>query len=79
MAKGAEGSEVKQTGRHDYLCGAGAAGTYETCLKAVDCQMHHRVLSEWLTMVLNPCFISCAAGAQTLLAGSSPTLHRTLT
>ena len=24
-----------------FLCGAGASGTYETCLQAIDCQMHH--------------------------------------
>ena len=24
-----------------FLCGDGASGAYETCLKAIDCQMHH--------------------------------------
>ena len=24
-----------------FLCGAGAGGDYETCLEAIDCQMHH--------------------------------------
>jgi len=24
-----------------FLCGAGAAGAYETCLEAIDCKMHH--------------------------------------
>lgn len=24
-----------------FLCGAGASGGFETCLKAIDCQMHH--------------------------------------
>jgi uncharacterized protein (DUF305 family) len=24
-----------------FLCGPGASGTYETCLQAIDCQMHH--------------------------------------
>ena len=24
-----------------FLCGAGAGGAYETCLEAIDCQMHH--------------------------------------
>merc|ERR1719482_1177862 len=24
-----------------FLCGPGASGAYETCLQAIDCQMHH--------------------------------------
>ena len=36
----AEGTRSTCSNSH-FLCGDGASGAYETCLKAIDCQMHH--------------------------------------